>query len=78
MVLYSTALIPVSILPSVIGFSGLPYFVGAIVLGLVFLSFSFAFGRAQDAHAARRLLLASVLYLPVVLLLMVADQALRL
>ncbi len=77
MVLYSAALIPVSILPSVLGFSGLAYFVGALVFGLAFLACSLAFGLAQDARAARRLLLFSVLYLPVVLLLLVADQALR-
>ena len=77
MVLYSAALIPVSLLPSVVGISGPAYFVGALVLGVFFLGFSLAFGKAQDARAARHLLLASVLYLPVVLLLMVVDQALR-
>lgn len=74
MVLYSAALLPVSLLPSVLGFSGAAYFWGALTLGLVFLGYSFAFGRNPSAAAARRLLLASVLYLPVVLLLMVADQ----
>jgi len=77
MVLYSAALIPVSLLPTVLGFTGLTYFVGAAVLGLVFLAYSFGFGLAQNAPAARRLLLASVVYLPVVLLLMVADTTIR-
>ncbi|MCP3960315.1 MAG: protoheme IX farnesyltransferase [bacterium] len=76
MVLYAAALIPVSVLPSVLGYAGALYFVGALVLGLLFLGFCFAFGKTQDARAARRLLLVSVIYLPVVLLLMVADQAL--
>jgi protoheme IX farnesyltransferase len=77
MMLYAGALIPVSILPNVFGFSGLPYFVGALALGLVFLGYCVGFSRQHSARAARRLLLASVVYLPVVLLLMVADQALR-
>ena len=78
MVLYAAALIPVSLLPSALGYLGLHYFVGALLLGLAFLGYCFAFGMSQDARAARRLLLASVVYLPVVLVLMVADQALRL
>jgi heme o synthase len=77
MVLYSAALIPVSLLPTVLGFTGLTYFIGAAILGLVFLAYSFGFGLSQDAPAARRLLLASVVYLPVVLLLMVADTTIR-
>ncbi len=75
MVLYSAALVPVSLLPTVLGISGPVYFLGALVGSLVFVGYSFAFGRAQNAPAARRLLLVSVIYLPVVLLLMVADQA---
>ncbi len=77
MVLYSAALIPVSLLPTVLGFTGATYFVGAAVLGLIFLAYSFGFSLAQNAPAARRLLLASVVYLPVVLLLMVADTTIR-
>ena len=76
MMLYAAALIPVSLLPSALGISGLPYFVGALILGLIFFGYCFAFSLSQDARAARRLLLASVVYLPIVLLLMVADQAL--
>ena len=74
MMLYAAALIPVSILPTVLGVSGWPYLLGAVVLGVVFLGCSFAFGFAQDARSARRLLLVSVLYLPLVLILMVADR----
>ncbi len=76
MMLYAAALIPVSLLPSALGISGLPYFIGALVLGLIFFGYCFAFSLAQDSRAARRLLLASVVYLPIVLILMVADQAL--
>ncbi len=76
MILFAAVLIPVSVLPSIFGFSGVAYLVGALVLGLVFLGYCIGFSRRHSAGAARRLLLASVIYLPVVLLLMVADQAL--
>lgn len=75
MILYAAALIPVSLLPSVIGFARLSYFLGALICGLFFLWYSFDFGRSRDVKSARRLLLASVAYLPVVLILMILDRA---
>lgn len=75
MVLYAAALIPVSLLPAVLGFARLSYFAGALVCGLFFLWYSFDFGRSRDVKSARRLLLASVAYLPVVLILMILDRA---
>lgn len=74
MVLYAGALLPVSVVPAVLGFSGVAYFTGALIAGLGFLWYSFEFGRNRSAQAARRVLLASVLYLPAVLLLMVVDR----
>lgn len=74
MVLYSGALLPVSLLPTVLGVSGLPYLVGAFLLGAIFLAGSVAFGLTRDNKAARRLLLISVAYLPLVLILMVVDR----
>lgn len=75
MALYAAALIPVSILPAVLGFSGLTYLVGALAVGVGFFAIALRFGRTQDTRDARRLLLASVVYLPVVLLLMVVDRS---
>ena len=75
MVFYAAALLPVSVLPSVIGFTRVSYFLGALVSGLMFLWYSYDFGRSKDVKSARRLLLASVVYLPVVLILMVIDRA---
>ncbi|MEM1182259.1 MAG: heme o synthase [Acidobacteriota bacterium] len=74
MVLYAGALLPVSVVPAVLGFSGIAYFIGALLFGLGFLWYSFEFGRNRSAQSARRVLLASVLYLPAVLLLMVVDR----
>jgi protoheme IX farnesyltransferase len=72
--LYAAALIPVSLLPSVFGVSGSFYMVTAVVLGLVFLGYSLAFGFNQNIRSARRLLLGSVVYLPLVLVSMVVDR----
>ncbi len=72
-VLYATALVPVSLLPVMLGLGGTIYFVGALVLGLGFLGFSVAFSVTFSRKAARRLLLASVVYLPALLVVMLVD-----
>jgi protoheme IX farnesyltransferase len=60
----SLALIPVSLSPAMFGHAGLVYFVVAFVLssGLFLMSASLAFRRSKVA--ARRLLMASIVYLP--------------
>src|ERR1700687_1926201 len=63
-VLYTVMLLPVSLLPTLLGTSGKTYFVGAIVLGLAFLYFSLRAAFSKLRQAARQLLLASVIYLP--------------
>ncbi len=76
MILYAAALLPVSLLPSVLGFAGLPYLIGALVLGLFFLHYALGFATSHEAPSARRLLLFSVLYLPLALILLVLDNKL--
>lgn len=71
--LYAVALVPVSLLPSLLGLGGVAYFVGALILGVAFLGFSVAFSLSYSRTAARRLLLASVFYLPALLAVMVID-----
>ncbi|MEM6455012.1 MAG: heme o synthase [Acidobacteriota bacterium] len=74
MLLWAAALLPVSLLPSVLGVSGLPYLLGAVVLSSVFLGYAWAFTRGYSRQAARRVLLVSVLYLPVMLILLLVDR----
>jgi len=74
MILYGAALIPVSLLPSVLGLMGTVYFAGAFVLGLVYLAFCFGFAHTRSTSGARWLMLASILYLPAVLLTMLLDR----
>lgn len=71
MMLWAAALIPMSLVPSVIGVSGTAYLLGALVMGLAFLASAVGFAFGQNARTARRVLLASVTYLPLVLILMV-------
>lgn len=74
MILYAAALAPVSLLPAVLGVSGNLYFAGAVLLNAGFVASAIAFGLSHSAHAARRVLLVSVVYLPMTLILMVANQ----
>jgi protoheme IX farnesyltransferase len=73
-VLYTVMLLPVSLLPTMLGTAGKSYFVGAIVLGLLFLCFSLRSAFSKSRQAARQLLLASVIYLPLLFILMVLDR----
>ncbi len=72
--LWTVALLPVSLLPSAVGLSGGLYLVGALVAGGLFLYAAVAFARGPAVPTARRLLLASVAYLPVLLGILVADH----
>jgi protoheme IX farnesyltransferase len=72
--IYTLLLLPVSLLPAAVNLSGSIYLVGAILLGLVFLYFSAQAATCRSAWQARRLLLASVLYLPVLFGLMVLNH----
>lgn len=71
---YTLMLLPVSLLPAMIGMAGGLYLVGALVLGVAFLYFSARAATERSKWQARRLLLASVLYLPALFALMVIDQ----
>ena len=71
---YSIALLPVSLLPTWLGFSGRVYLVGAALLGAWFLSVALKTARTMTPQSSRALLKASVLYLPLLFLLMVLDR----
>ena len=73
--LYATALLPVSLLPTLLGVTGGLYFFGALALGLVYAGASVALTRAVTAPRAWRVFLVSIVYLPALLTLMVLDKA---
>ena len=71
---YTIALVPVSLLPAFLHFSGWIYLAGAAVLGAWFLHASVAAARELTREQSRRLLKVSVLYLPLLLGLMTLNR----
>lgn len=72
-ILFSVLLLGVSILPTAIGMTGKVYCVGAVAMGLALLAVGAVFTRTKSFLDARRLLKASVVYLPLLLLLIIID-----
>ncbi|MBZ5525393.1 MAG: heme o synthase [Acidobacteriia bacterium] len=80
MLAYSTVLIPVSLLPTGLHMAGRIYAVAALVLGLLFLWFSFRLALThlpttapESKKFARHLLQASVIYLPLLFAFMMFN-----
>jgi len=73
-VAYTIGLVAVSLLPTLLGFSGWIYLVGAIVLGAWFLHASLTTAKQMTHQQARHLLKVSVMYLPLLLGLMVLNR----
>ena len=69
------ALIVVGLLPTQIGLTGQVYLVGALTLGVGLLGCGVLQALSPSLGAARRLLFASLLYLPMLLILMTLDKA---
>jgi protoheme IX farnesyltransferase len=72
--LYSIALIPISLMPKYFAMAGNVYLFGALALGLVFLYYGVRIRWDRTRQQARRVLLASVVYLPVLFSLMLLDR----
>jgi protoheme IX farnesyltransferase len=73
-VVCSTLLIPVSLLPQFLGMTGSIYVTSAIAAGMGLLYFGVRLGCERTRARARQVLLASVLYLPALLAVMVIDR----
>lgn len=73
-ILFLVALIPVSMALAANGTGGAVYAAGALVTGLLYLAAGVSFARRRDHDSARRLLRASVLYLPALLVIVLADR----
>ncbi|MCC7085101.1 MAG: protoheme IX farnesyltransferase [Pirellulales bacterium] len=71
-VLGSLALFPISVLPA-LQLAGRTYIVGAITLGAMYLVTAAMFSWQRSDHTARRLLRASLVYLPVLLVLLIVS-----
>lgn len=70
----SALLLPISLLPSFLSMTGMAYLVGATLLGLMYAWAGVRVARERTTLMARKVLLASVAYLPLLYLLMIVDR----
>ncbi|MBK7709125.1 MAG: protoheme IX farnesyltransferase [Acidobacteria bacterium] len=73
-VVFTLMLLPISLTPFFIGLAGVYYLIGASLLGIWFLWASVDMARTKSVAKARRLLLVSVIYLPLIFALMVLNR----
>ncbi|HXN73082.1 MAG TPA: heme o synthase [Candidatus Acidoferrales bacterium] len=71
---FSAILVPVSLLPSVMGMAGIRYFFGALVLGMILLQVSLWANRARTNVRAKWLMHATVIHIPLLLAWMIFDK----
>jgi protoheme IX farnesyltransferase len=63
-----------SLAPTLVGLANTVYFVAALVLGLLFLGLTLRFARTRAIPDARRLFFGSIIYLPLLWILMIAGR----
>lgn len=73
-ILYSLALLPVSLLTTILDVTGAIYFFGALTLGVGLIALGVGVAVARTGLYAKRLFFASIVYLPALLILMVIDK----
>lgn len=71
---HTLGLLPVSLFPFLFHVTGTIYLVGALVLGGVFLWCAVQFARQLTHARARQLFFMSILYLPLLMIVMVLDK----
>lgn len=71
---HSAALLVVSLLPTLLGLAGPVYFLVAFTLGVGFLVYGIRLVLESTLKRARQLLFGSLIYLPVLLLVMALDR----
>ena len=73
-VLYTAALIPLSMMPTSVGLATAWYLVGATALGAILMVLSLEFAVKRNDQTARRLFFGSIIYLPILWALLVFDH----
>jgi protoheme IX farnesyltransferase len=73
-VLYAAALLPLSLAPTIVGMANTFYFAAALALTLAFLGLTLKFARTRSVIDARRVFFGSILYLPILWILMIAGR----
>jgi protoheme IX farnesyltransferase len=73
-VIYSAALVPVSLAPTLIGLTGRAYFAGAFALAIMFMALAVKFALNRTRADAKRLFFGSIIYLPLLWILMIVNR----
>ena len=73
-VIYTAALIPLSMMPTGVGLASPWYMVGALTLGTILMVMALEFSSKRTTDTARRLFFGSILYLPILWALLVFDH----
>ena len=73
-VAYAAALLPMSLTPTLAGLTTSTYFVGALILTLLFVALAIRFAMTRSVPDAKRLFFGSITYLPLLWILMIAGR----
>jgi protoheme IX farnesyltransferase len=73
-ILYNVAMIPVSLAPGLIGMAGQAYAVAAVLLSCAYLTFGVSLAISRSRIDARKLFIASIIYLPLLLAALMLDR----
>ena len=73
-VIYSALLVPASVVPALLGVSGLWYLAFGLVAGLALLALAVRFASTRTDASARALFLGSIIYLPVLWAAMILNK----
>ena len=73
--IYAAALLPLSLAPTLMGMAGRVYFAAALALTLAFVGLALRFAATRSIGDARRLFFGSIVYLPVLWIVMIANRA---
>jgi heme o synthase len=71
---YAILLVPVSLLPAWLGMAGNLYLLGALLLSCTYVYFGLRVASHRTVLAARQVLLTSIVYLPLLYVLMMVDR----
>jgi protoheme IX farnesyltransferase len=72
--IYSAALVPAALMPTLVGLTGIVYFVGALLLSTAFFLVALRLVSGMTNTAARSLFFASLIFLPVIFFLLMIDR----
>jgi protoheme IX farnesyltransferase len=73
-VVYATALLPMSAVPTLAGVSGTAYLIVALPLGVALVWLALRFASRRTDESARHLFLGSIAYLPILWIAMIANR----